>query len=186
MVKYIEKYDKQALTVGLKEKLAVIIGVVILVSSYFMFFHVDKTPYGYEDIPDNVDEYLKTSEYYSSHYKSGKMLVLYYSERDDDYEYEKSFKDALDVAMQDKALEEIYDFYPFKRLRNNLLMDDKGQKVVKGEKILRKSCRKFCIMNPKKKELYFYFEPAQRDSQYLMKNLANLEFWGIELKDNSY
>ncbi len=181
MVKYAQRYDKQALTVGIKEKIAIVVGVVILIFSYFNFIYEDKTPYGYAEVPKKLDSYLRESDYYSKEYKSGKMLVVYYEDRDESYKYEKSFMDALTVVMQDEAMKELYEFRAFRRFRNNMMMDDDGQKVLKGEKMLKKNCRKFCVINPKKKELYFYFEPSQRDTQYLKSNLEKLEFWGMNL-----
>ena len=54
MVRYIDQYDKQKLSFGVKEKSAIGIGIVVLISIYFMFFHVDRTPYGYAEIPEKL------------------------------------------------------------------------------------------------------------------------------------
>ncbi len=177
---YVDSFNKKTLKLGVKEKISAAVGALVLVAGYFMFFHVDKTPYGYVDIPDKLDEYLKESSYYSSAYKSGKMVVFFYSDKDDTYKYEKTFKDNIERVQLIDKISNLYEFVNFRRLRNNILMEDDGEKILKGEKLLKKTCRKFCIMNPKKKSLYFYFEPRPRDSQYLEGNLEKLEFWGIQ------
>ena len=61
--KYVKKYTVSSF--GVKEKLSVALGIVIAIILYFMFFHVDKTPYGYEEIPEDVDAYMKTADNYS-------------------------------------------------------------------------------------------------------------------------
>ncbi len=182
MVRYIDQYDKQKLSFGVKEKSAIGIGIVVLISIYFMFFHVDRTPYGYAEIPEKLDNYLKSSLHYKDEYNSGKMVVIYYDERDKEYKYNGRFKDALNIAERSQKIDELYEFVEFQQLKNNILFDGKkGEEILKGEKLLKKTCRKFCVMNPKKKALYFYFEPQTRDAQYLESNLEKLEFWGMKL-----
>lgn len=182
MVRYIDQYDKQNLSFGVKEKSAIGIGIVVLISIYFMFFHVDRTPYGYAEIPEKLDNYLKQSDHYKNAYNSGKMIIIKYNENNDEYKYNPRFKDALDIAERSQKVADLYEFVNFKRLNNNILFDGKeGEIILKGEKLLKKNCRKFCIMNPKKKALYFYFEPQTRDAQYLESNLEKLEFWGMKL-----
>lgn len=78
-------------------------------------------------------------------------------------------------------MQELYEFQPYYRMRNTKLLDDDATSVLKGEKLLKKTCRKFCIMNRAKKQAYFYFEPKSRDIQYLQSNLEKLEFWGMKL-----
>ena len=148
-----------------------------------MFFYVDKTPYGYAEIPEEVITYLSGSgNYYASDYNSGKMMVLYMLQRDRKYNYPKRFQDALDAVQKVSDLEEIYNFHELQPYRNNILFEgEKGEKILKGEKALRKVCRSFCVVNPKKKALYFYFQPKDRDAQYLQENLEKLEFWGAKL-----
>ncbi len=181
MVKYIEKYDKKALTLGIKEKIAVVIFFGLIIAIYFMFFHVDKTPYGYTEIPEALDTYLKDSPYYGNKYKGDKMIVFYYADKDPEYQYEKGFQDALESMKINENMQELYEFQPYYRMRNTKLLDDDATSVLKGEKLLKKTCRKFCIMNRAKKQAYFYFEPKSRDIQYLQSNLEKLEFWGMKL-----
>lgn len=71
--KYVKKYTVSSF--GIKEKLSVALGIVIAIILYFMFFHVDKTPYGYAEIPEDVDAYMKTADNYSRFYGKGKMLI---------------------------------------------------------------------------------------------------------------
>lgn len=181
--KFLDKFDKQVNTFGPKEIMYAVGFVVLAVILYFTFFHVDKTPYGYEDISENLATYLADKDsYYDEEYKDGKMLVLYTVKRDPLYKYPKNFQDALDAAMENETLNELYNFKSLTVLRNNILFDgEKGEKIIKGEKELRKACRSFCVINPKKKALYFYFEPKERDAQYLQENLKKLEFWGAKL-----
>lgn len=180
---YVNKFDKQVSTFGIREQLAVVFGIILAVVIYFMFFYVDKTPYGYAEIPDEVITYLSGSgNYYASDYNSGKMMVLYMLQRDRKYNYPKRFQDALDAVQKVSDLEEIYNFHELQPYRNNILFEgEKGEKILKGEKALRKVCRSFCVVNPKKKALYFYFQPKERDAQYLQENLEKLEFWGAKL-----
>ncbi len=180
---YVNKFDKQVSTFGIREQLAVVFGIILAVVIYFMFFYVDKTPYGYAEIPDEVITYLSGSgNYYASDYNSGKMMVLYMLQRDRKYNYPKRFQDALDAVQKVSDLEEIYNFHELQPYRNNILFEgEKGEKILKGEKALRKVCRSFCVVNPKKKALYFYFQPKDRDAQYLQENLEKLEFWGAKL-----
>ena len=110
------------------------------------------------------------------------MLVLYTLKRDKKYKYPKQFQDALDVVMEMPELGKLYNFHELQVFRNNILFEgEKGEKILKGEKALRKVCRSFCVVNPAKKALYFYFEPKPRDAQYLQENLEKLEFWGAKL-----
>ncbi len=180
---YVNKFDKQVSTFGIREQLAVVFGIILAVVIYFMFFYVDKTPYGYAEIPEEVITYLSGSgNYYASDYNSGKMMVLYMLQRDRKYNYPKRFQDALDAVQKVSDLEEIYNFHELQPYRNNILFEgEKGEKILKGEKALRKVCRSFCVVNPKKKALYFYFQPKDRDAQYLQENLEKLEFWGAKL-----
>lgn len=178
--KYVNKYTVS--TFGVKEKLAVALGVVLAIVLYFMFFHVDKTPYGYAEIPDDVDAYMKTADNYSRFYGKGKMLIMYYDKRDKDNPYSKTFKDAIESAKRNQKISDLYEFRPFNVLKNNVVFDGKeGEKKIIGEKAVKKVCRSFCIVNPEKKALYFYFKPEQRDVQYLESNLEKLEFWGAKL-----
>ncbi len=180
---FINKFDKQVSTFGPKEIMAAIFFVVLCVIIYFTFFHVDRTPYGYTEISEELASYLAGSDSsYSEDYNSGKMLVLYLARRDKEYKYPKQFQDALDVAIDDSEMGELYNFRELQILRNNILFEgEKGERIIKGEKELRKTCRSFCVVNPKKKALYFYFQPKERDAQYLQENLEKLEFWGAKL-----
>ncbi len=180
---YVNKFDKQVSTFGIREQLAVVFGIILAVVIYFMFFYVDKTPYGYAEIPEDLVTYLSgAGNYYAEDYNSGKMLVLYTLKRDKKYKYPKQFQDALDVVMETPELGELYNFHGLQPYRNNILFEgEKGEKILKGEKALRKVCRSFCVVNPKKKALYFYFQPKDRDAQYLQENLEKLEFWGAKL-----
>ncbi len=180
---FINKFDKQVSTFGPKEIMAAIFFVVLCVIIYFTFFHVDRTPYGYTEISEELASYLAGSDSsYSEDYNSGKMLVLYVARRDKEYKYPKQFQDALDVAIDDSEMGELYNFRELQILRNNILFEgEKGERIIKGEKELRKTCRSFCVVNPKKKALYFYFQPKERDAQYLQENLEKLEFWGAKL-----
>ena len=180
---FINKFDKQVSTFGPKEIMAAIFFVVLCVIIYFTFFHVDRTPYGYTEISEELASYLAGSDSsYSEDYNSGKMLVLYVARRDKEYKYPKQFQDALDVAIDDSEMGELYNFRELQILRNNILFEgEKGERIIKGEKELRKTCRSFCAVNPKKKALYFYFQPKERDAQYLQENLEKLEFWGAKL-----
>lgn len=181
---YVNRFDKQVSTFGIKEKMAVVFGAVLIVIFYFMFFHVDKTPYGYDEISEELNTYLSGSDgSYSQEYNSSKMLVLYIDRKDEKYyKYPKQFQDALDAAKENPELAELYNFKNIWVFRNNILFDgEKGERILKGEKELRKTCRSFCVINPKKKALYFYFEPKERDAQYLQENLEKLEFWGAKL-----
>ena len=180
---FINKSDKQVSTFGPKEIMAAIFFVVLCVIIYFTFFHVDRTPYGYTEISEELASYLAGSDSsYSEDYNSGKMLVLYVARRDKEYKYPKQFQDALDVAIDDSEMGELYNFRELQILRNNILFEgEKGERIIKGEKELRKTCRSFCVVNPKKKALYFYFQPKERDAQYLQENLEKLEFWGAKL-----
>lgn len=177
---YIESFDKKVIKIGIKEKLSLVGGFILLIVLYFMFFYVDKTPYGYTDIPDAVNEYLQSNKNYSEAYKSGKQLVVYFGRYDKDYKYNKEFEGALERAMANEDLVELYDFVTFYPIKNTMLVDAEGQEILKNEKAFRKVCRKFCVINPKKKQLYFYFEPQVRDAQYLESNLEKLEFWGAK------
>lgn len=178
--KYVEKYNKTGL--GKKEKLAVAIGAVMVVILYFMFFHKDTTPYGYAVIPDKLHEYLQSADNYSKDYNEGKMFVLYYNERDKENPYSKAFKDAVASAQRNKKVSELYSFKTFTMLNNNVLFDGKeGEAKIKGEDALKKVCRKFCIVNPGRKAVYFYYMPKARDIQYLESNLEKLEYWGAKL-----
>ena len=180
---YVNKFDKQVSTFGIKEKMAAVLVGILAIVIYCMFFHVDKTPYGYADIPEDVVEYLSGSgNYYALEYNSDKMLVLYTLQRDRKYNYPQQFQDALDAVQKVPELEEIYNVHELQPYRNNILFEgEKGEKILKGEKALRKVCRSFCVINQKKKALYFYFEPKPRDAQYLQENLEKLEFWGAKL-----
>lgn len=178
--KYTEQFDKKDLK--FKDFIPVIAAVGMVIAIYFMFFHKDRTPYGYAEIPEKLDAYMKTSDYYSKAYNSGKMLVVYYSQRDKDCKYFKMFSDAIDTAERNKKVHDLYEFIPFQSLKNNVLFEGKkGEEILKGEKALKKACRSFCMINPKKKALYFYYQPKNRDVQYLESNLEKLEFWGIKL-----
>ena len=119
---YVNKFDKQVSTFGIREQLAVVFGIILAVVIYFMFFYVDKTPYGYAEIPDEVITYLSGSgNYYASDYNSGKMMVLYMLQRDRKYNYPKRFQDALDAVQKVSDLEEIYNFHELQPYRNNIL-----------------------------------------------------------------
>lgn len=179
--KYVDNFDKKVVKLGVKEKASIAVGIFLVICFYFMFFHVDKTPYGYADIPEKLDKYLQSSKYYGNAYNGDKMLVLYYNPSDKEYSYYKVFKDSLDSARRNKKISDLYEFVPFQIIKNNILFDGKeGEIILKGEKQLKKACRRFCIVNPKKKALYFYFEPKSRDVQYLESNLEKLEFWGVK------
>lgn len=181
---FINKFDKQVSTFGPKEIMYAVICVVLAIVIYCTFFHVDRTPYGYEEISDDLATYMASADSsYNDYYNSGKMLVLYIDRKDkDNYKYPKTFQDALNVAMEDPELAELYNFENILIFRNNILFDgEKGERILKGEKALKKACRSFCIVNPKKKALYFYYQPKERDAQYLQSNLEKLEFWGAKL-----
>lgn len=180
---YINKFEKNVNTFGAKEIMYAVGFVVLVIVLYFTFFHVDKTPYGYEELSEELSSYLANKDsYYDEEYNEGKMLVLYTSKRDPLYKYPKNFQDSLDVAIENEEFKELYNFKPLTVLRNNILFEgEKGERIIKGEKILRKACRSFCVINPKKKALYFYFQPKERDAQYLQENLKKLEFWGAKL-----
>ena len=181
--KYVNKYTIS--TFGIKQKAAVILGVLLIVLFYFMFFHVDKTPYGYDEISPKLDEYLKTAEPYAVEYnKADKLIVMYYHKRDKDKHntYPNTFRNEIESAKEDPKFAEYMTFKTFRMLKNTILFDgEKGEAIVNGENELKKVCRDFCIINPKKKAVYFYFKPAIRDTQYLNGNLEKLQFWGAKL-----
>lgn len=180
---YVNKFEKKVSTLGMKEILSVVGLFVLCIIFYFTFFHVDKTPYGYEEISEDLAAYMASQDsYYHDDYTSGKMLVLYTAQSDPLYKYPKNFQDSLDVAIKNEELNELYNFSELTIVRNNLLFEgEKGERIIKMEKELRKVCRSFCVINPKKKALYFYFQPKERDAQYLQENLEKLEFWGAKL-----
>lgn len=180
--KYVDNFDKKVVRLGVKEKVSIVVAIFLIICFYFMFFRVDKTPYGYTEIPKKLDEYLSSSKHYSKAYTGDKMLVLYYNPADKEYSYYRVFSDSLASARRNKKISDLYEFVPFQIIKNNILFDGKaGEVILKGEKQLRKACRRFCIINPKKKSLYFYYEPKSRDVLYLESNLEKLEFWGVKL-----
>jgi len=178
--KYTQQYDKKEMKI--KDYIPVFAAVFVILAFYFIFFHKDKTPYGYADIPEKLDAYLKVSSQYSKSYNGDKMFVLYYAPNDKDNKYSKMFREAVETAARNKKVDELFDFVPFYIVKNNLLFEGKkGEDIIKNEKELKKVCRSFCMVNPKKKQVYFYYEPKVRDIQYLESNLEKLEFWGIKL-----
>ena len=132
---FINKFDKQVSTFGPKEIMAAIFFVVLCVIIYFTFFHVDRTPYGYTEISEELASYLAGSDSsYSEDYNSGKMLVLYVARRDKEYKYPKQFQDALDVAIDDSEMGELYNFRELQILRNNILFEGEKAKESSKEK----------------------------------------------------
>lgn len=178
---YVDRFEKKVIRFSVKEKLAIAAGVVFFILIYFMFFNVDKTPYGYASIPDNVFDYLKSSGSYSDALTSGKLVVLHCNKTDKRCTYNSTFQSALERAAENDAYKDKYEFVNLYLLKNTMLADSEGQEIIKQEKALRKVCRKFCVVNPSKKELYFYFEPKARDAMYLEDNLKALQNWGAKL-----
>lgn len=144
--------------------------------------------YGYEALGEEVHSYLSTSSHYGGAYNSGKMLVVYYHPKDERNEYFGNFKSALNDLSRVSEIRRLYRFVTF--LREEKMGDDKD--LVRNEKMFKKMCRSFCIVNPQRRELYYYTKvrtsdltrnpenPRNRD--VLEDDLKQLEFWGIDLK----
>lgn len=175
---YINRLDYK-LTV--KDKLCIVIAICFAIFFYFKFFHADSTPQGYANISPELHEFLKTSDYYNKFYNSGKKIVLYHA-NEAKFEYDKEFTDSLAFAAKNPELTANYEFVPFQILSNSVLFDLKtGEKIMKSTEELQKTCRAFCIINPEKQQLYFYFKPLAKEGKVLQSTLTNLQFWGIKI-----
>lgn len=189
--KYTKKFgNKNALS--LKEKITIALVLPVAIVCYFYFFHKDTTPYGYDKYDESVHEYLMTSPNYNSAYTSGKMVVISYHNRDKANPYFGLFKKALEDIQRISEINDLYAFATFYMMSNNRDFDEDATKILlKNEKALKKVCRSFCVVNPQEREVYFWYQPKQRDlslsndvngKEVLIENLKSLEFWGMKLK----
>lgn len=189
--KFTKKYTKKQ-KLGWKEWTAIVLSVPIAVYVYMNFFYKDTTPYGYDKYDESVHDYLMQSPNYSPAYTSGKMVVIYYHSRDKNNPYFGLFRKAIDDIQRISEINDLYSFATFFMMTNNRYFDGEQTKVLlKNEKALKKVCRSFCVVNPKKRAVYFWYQPRQRDltvtadingKEVLIDNLKALEFWGAELK----
>lgn len=189
--KFTKKYSKKE-GFGVKEIIAILLVIPIAIYVYLNFMYVDKTPYGYDSYGQEVHEYLMSSPNYQAAYTSGKKVILHYHSKDKDNPYFGLFKKALDDIKRITDISDMYEFASYVSMNDNRYYDkDTAGKLLKNEKALKRVCRSFCVINPQKREVYFWFEPKQRDlskaastdgKEVLIDNLKALEFWGIELK----
>lgn len=189
--KFTKKYSKKE-GFGVKEIIAILLVIPIAIYVYLNFMYVDKTPYGYDSYNQDVHEYLMSSPNYQAAYTSGKKVILHYHPKDKDNPYFGLFKKALDDIKRITDISDMYEFASYVSMNDNRYYDkDTAGKLLKNEKALKRVCRSFCVINPQKREVYFWFEPKQRDlskaastdgKEVLIDNLKALEFWGIELK----
>lgn len=176
---YINRLDYK---LTIKDKLYIVLAICVAILLYFKFVHVDKTPQGYATISPELHEFLKTSDYYGKSYNSGKNIVLYRT-NEEKVQYSKEFENNLRLAAKNDELLKKYEFVSFQVLSNKVLFDVKtGEKVMKASAKLQKTCRKFCIINPAKQQLYFYFDPQAKEGEALTSILNSLEFWGIKIE----
>jgi len=189
--KFTKKYTKKK-TIGWKEILAIILVIPVTLFVYFNFFYEDKTPYGYDKYGEDVHEYLMHSPTYSPAYTSGKMVILSYRGNDKENPYFGLFTKSIEDIQRISEISDIYEFAHFYVMTSNRYFDgDQTKVLLKNEKALKKVCRSFCVINPEKREVYFWYRPRQRDltlsadinkKDILIDNLKTLEFWGAELK----
>lgn len=176
---YINRLDYK---LSIKDKLYIVLAIFVAILLYFKFVHVDKTPQGYAPISPELNEFLKTSDYYGKSYTSGKKIVLYQANETKD-PYNQEFMNELLLASKNPELLADYEFMTFQILSNKVVLDVKtGEKVMKASAELQKTCRKFCIINPAKQQLYFYFDPQAKEGKALSSILNNFEFWGIKIE----
>lgn len=178
MVEYIKKTDFKATT---KDKIMASVAIVVAILIYFQFFHVDKTPEGYQVMSPELTAYLKSSEYYKETFNGNKKIVLFYP-KGSKIQYPVEFSDSIQAAKKNPEYNEKYVFLPFETIKNNALFDIKeGEKLVKYTAELKKDCRSFCIVNPTKGQLYFYYAPSKKEAENLTKILDRLQYWGLKM-----
>ena len=181
MAEYIKKTDYQ---ITLKDKLTAAAAVLFLVFTYFKFFHTDKTPQGYVNYSDEIVSFLRDSDDYKNAYASGKKLVIYNTENaSKKWPYPQEVIDQINELAKNKQYSANYEFLILKKLRNTVLFDkEKGEATVKAHNELKKQCRRLCVINPKKQQLYFFYDPNATTAENLPKILETLEFWGIKIE----
>lgn len=189
--KFTKKYGNKY-KLGWKEWTAIVLAIPIAIFVYMNFFYKDTTPYGYDKYGEDVHDYLMHSPNYSSAYTSGKKVVIYYHNKDKDSPYFGLFKKALEDIQRISEISDMYEFATYFMMSNNRYFDgEQTKKLLKNERALKKVCRSFCVINPEKREVYFWYQPKQRDlstsndingKEVLIENLKSLEFWGSELK----
>ena len=171
-----------------------VIAVIIVVIGMITKAASEKTSeklYGYEPLGEEVHSYLSSSPHYGKGYNSGKMMIVYYHQKDEANEYFGNFKTALADLSRVSEIRALYTFVPFIYDKGDGKFS-KDKDLMRNERLFKQLCRSFCIVNPLRRELYFYYKPRTsdltrnpdnpRNRDVLEDDLKKLEFWGIDLE----
>ena len=190
--KIVKKKGKKGSGLCINEILAMLLMLPILGGVYWYFFYEDPTPYGYDSYGESIHEYLMQAPNYQAAYTSGKKVIVHYYDKDDSNPYFGLFKKAINDLQRTSDITEMYEFAHFFNMTNNRYFDGEQTKyVMKNERAMKKLCRQFCVINPEKREVYFWKQPRQRDltrttdiegKEVLIEHLKSLEHWGIKLQ----
>ncbi len=123
---------------------------------------VDKMQRGTEKISDGLDGYLMKSDFYGPAYSKGEKIIAY-PPLDNTCPFGKAFMNTFEAAMNNPQYTSDYKFIAFEPDRSSMEFYTK--------------CHTLCIINPLKKELFYFNGVGPKAAEKFTYILDELKNW---------
>lgn len=126
-----------------------------------------------DTIPENIVAYLQKSETYSGYYNQNKKFVIYYTGAN--CPYLQSFLTSLNAITNDAQYQQYYNFMPVDA--NRMAVFNSKEDARNDTYFNMKLCHEFCIVNPAKKEIFFFDGIGEEEATMLPSVFNDLKNW---------
>lgn len=123
-------------------------------------------------LPSSVTEYLSVSSKYSSFYKQGKKFVIYFTGID--CPYGKTFQDRLELLAKTPSTQQEYAFIPTEISKTHYF---RSRQEAEAEIEFNNLCHEFCLINPRKQELFYINGIGEKEAELLTDIFKTLQSW---------
>ncbi|MBO6088455.1 hypothetical protein J6P92_08950 [bacterium] len=134
---------------------------------------LDGLGFSFKNIPNSIDNYLKTESEIKDYYNADKKIVLYFRSEWPGFTLpEKELESAVRPYMTNNLYRDSYNFYnfPVKQITGT-------REIIEASNEFINSCNIFCIVNPKTKQLFSADRISSKQIEKIGSVIEQLKDW---------